>query len=88
MIRTDLNFRAYNRFLSSVSQVNNEVDMLLTNFSGVRINEVDFQEADKFGKGAEVKLEWSPRKRLILRVICGSTTCFLRVRRLFFFYRE
>lgn len=88
MIRTHLNFRACNRFLSSVSQVNNEADMLLTNFSGVRRNQMDFREADKFGRGVEIRLGWSPRKPLILRGIYGSTTCFLRVRRLFFFYRE
>ena len=88
MIRTHLNFRACNRFLSSVSQVNNEADMLLTNFSGVRRNQMDFREADKFGRGVEIRLGWSPRKPLILRGIYGSTTCFLRVRRLFFFLQR
>ena len=86
MIRTDLNFRACNHFLSSVSQVNNEADMLLTNFSGVRINQVDFRQVDKFGRGAKVRLGWSPSKPLILRAIWASTICFLRVRRLLVFF--
>ena len=81
MIRTDLNFRACNHFLSSVSQVDNKADMLLTNFSGVRINQADFREADKFGRGVEIILGWSSRKPLSLRAIWASITCFLRVRR-------